>query len=143
MLSGTPSNKSAYASSDERECRIVRGSDRIAESALAPNCFAQITQETHERPLLTPRPSAQSCSNTEPTSVNPVVTSKLDMFVGVAKKPQHLTGDLAGRTPPSCQSWCAKGKQPGQILVTPSERTRNRSASQQPVNRSPLLAAKP
>jgi hypothetical protein len=104
MLSCTPKNKSACASSDEGRCRILRGSDRSAESGLAPNCLGQIMSESYERPSLPPA-SAQSCSTSEPSFVNPLVTSNLEMFVGVAKKPQHLDAPIA--TKPSCRSYCA------------------------------------
>jgi len=94
MLSCTPKNKSACASSDEGRCRILRGSDRSAESGLAPNCFGQIMSESYERPSLTPR-RATNHAPSEPGFVNPVATSNLEMFVGVAKKPQHLDAPIA------------------------------------------------
>jgi len=98
MLSCTPKNKSACASSNECECRIHRGSDRSAKSGLARKCFGRIMCESHERPSLIPRRRASnSCSAAEPTVVNPAATSKLEMLVGVAKKPQHLASRLRCR----------------------------------------------
>src|SRR5262249_54159344 len=98
----TSKNKSACASSNERGCRMLRDSDRSAESDLAPNCVGQTMCESYERPSLTPRrASAQSCSTSQSRFVNPVSTSNLEMFVGVAKKPHLIVAKYHQTVPPN------------------------------------------
>src|SRR6516225_6725093 len=96
MPSCTTKNKSACASSDERPSRILRGSDRSAKSELAPNCFGQIMCESYQRPLLPPgeRPIMLHLGT---RFVNAVATSNLEMFAGVAKKPQHRGAPIQGK----------------------------------------------